>query len=74
MKRLLLVLASLLLFGLGLWAQTGTPAAIPGPAAPGARATERGEGRAGERRERRERRRHHHRRRARRHHRRHGAA
>jgi hypothetical protein len=70
MKRVVLVLASILLFGLGLWAQTGTPAAIPGAAAPGARAAERGEGRAGERRERR----HRHRRRARRHHRRRGAA
>jgi hypothetical protein len=72
MKRVVLVLASVLLFGMGLWAQTGTPAATPSPATPGARAAERSESRATERRERRERRRHH-RRRVRRHHRRHGA-
>ena len=71
MKRVMLVLASLLLFGLGLWAQTGTPATSPGPMAP--RAGERRESRAAERREHRERRRHH-RRRAHRHHRRHRTA
>ncbi|MBZ5703805.1 MAG: hypothetical protein LAN63_00460 [Acidobacteriia bacterium] len=73
MKRVMLILGSVLLFGMSLWAQTGGPAATPSPAAPGASAAERSESRAMERRERRERRRHH-RRRARRHHRRHGAA
>ncbi|MBZ5599232.1 MAG: hypothetical protein LAN83_13015 [Acidobacteriia bacterium] len=43
MKRIMLVLASVLLFGMGLWAQTGAPAASPSPAVPGARAEERSE-------------------------------